>query len=127
MAFVVLAGSTATVLLTLRPPAPLITERQRFVFSGVTVVNPGTGRQVDQRLTIHGSVVESISDGTASASESSNTHRYPGSYVLPGLVDLHVHQPPARAVADTRMFALLYLSHGVTSKLIWTRSSISRE
>ncbi|MGH7823400.1 MAG: amidohydrolase family protein, partial [Candidatus Binatia bacterium] len=40
---------------------------------------------------------------------------FAGAYVLPGLVDMHVHHPPGMAVLDTQLFALLFLAHGVTA------------
>jgi cytosine/adenosine deaminase-related metal-dependent hydrolase len=110
----VLMALAAVVLLTLRPPAPLIAERRDLTLPGVTVVNPGLGRRRAQRLAIHGSIIASISDD-AGAPDPGFTARYAGAYVLPGLIDMHVHHPPARAAADTQMFGLLYLAHGVTS------------
>jgi hypothetical protein len=38
--------------------------------------------------------------------------RFSGSYVLPGLIDMHVHFPYA---PDQPLFALLFLAHGVTT------------
>lgn len=110
-----LGALIAVVVLTLRPPAPLVVAQQDIVLSGVTVVNPGVDRHAGQRVAIHGSAIEAIIDDTPEAAAPPNTHRYPGAYVLPGLIDMHVHHPPARAVADTQLFGLLYLAHGVTT------------
>jgi len=38
-----------------------------------------------------------------------------GCFVLPGLIDAHVHTPPRIVVGNQRLFALLYLAHGVTT------------
>ena len=38
-----------------------------------------------------------------------------GLTLTPGLIDMHVHHPPARAIADTQLFALLHLAHGTTA------------
>ncbi len=40
---------------------------------------------------------------------------FAGATVVPGLIDLHVHHPPAFAVGERELFALLFLAHGVTS------------
>lgn len=115
VAVAVLVALAAVVVLTLRPPAPLTAVQDGLVLAGVTVVNPGIGRRVAQRITIHGSMIESISGDNPGAADSPDTHRYPGAYVLPGLIDMHVHHPPARAVADVQLFGLMHLAHGVTT------------
>jgi Amidohydrolase family len=120
------------VALTLRPPAPLVAPQGEFVLSGVTVVNPGRDRQENRRIVIRGPIIESISeappadavDADAADPDATDidatgaTHavrRFPGATVLPGLIDMHVHHPGAQAAADTQLFALLYLAHGVTA------------
>lgn len=103
----------AVVVLALWPPEPLVAERRDLTLSGVTVVNPGAGRRQGQRISIREAGIESVMDDAGDA--PADAHRFADAFVLPGLIDLHVHQPPAQAVADTHLFALLYLSHGVTS------------
>src|SRR5262245_30951279 len=41
--------------------------------------------------------------------------RFPGAFVLPGLIDLHTHLPPDNLLKLTAHFALLHLAHGVTT------------
>jgi hypothetical protein len=38
-----------------------------------------------------------------------------GCYVVPGLIDVHVHTPPRITLGNQQLFALLYLAHGVTT------------
>ena len=38
-----------------------------------------------------------------------------GCFVAPGLIDMHVHYPPALAVGNAELWSLLLLAHGVTS------------
>jgi adenine deaminase len=90
----------------------LIVPERDVVLAGVTMANPGLERREGQRITIQGSTIASIS---ADVDRPAVAHQYPGTYVLPGLIDMHVHHPPARAVLDTQLFALLYLAHGVTT------------
>jgi imidazolonepropionase-like amidohydrolase len=66
-------------------------EQSGAVFVNVTVINPGVDHKSAQTLVIRGSKIESISDsahGTPPVRPS-----YHGGYVLPGLIDMHVHQP----------------------------------
>jgi imidazolonepropionase-like amidohydrolase len=44
-----------------------------------------------------------------------DTDRYAGAFVLPGLIDMHVHQPPDTPLGDVELAALLFLRHGVTA------------
>lgn len=112
VALAVVVGVVTAVLFTLRPPPPLIAERQDIILAGVTVVNPGVGRREGQRIAIRGSTIDAISPDVRGEAA---THRYPGAYVLPGLIDMDVHHPAARAVMDTQLFSLLYLAYGVTT------------
>jgi amidohydrolase family protein len=115
LAVAIIGALLVVVLAVLWPPAPLTSPQEDMVLSGVTIVNPGIGRRVDQRVTIHGSLIESIAGDNPGAPESADTRRFSRAYVLPGLIDMHVHHMPAAAVADTRMFELMYLAHGVTT------------
>jgi len=38
-----------------------------------------------------------------------------GRFVLPGLVDMHVHYPPRLALGNAELWSLLFLAHGVTT------------
>ncbi len=102
----VLSGVLAWLL---RPPKLAVPERG-FVLSGVTLVEPeGTRRR--------GHVIrgdDRIRELTP-APPGSGDARYAGSFVLPGLVDAHVHHPPVVAVGERELFALLFLRFGVTT------------
>jgi hypothetical protein len=70
-------------------------------------VTPGLARGERQRLTFR--------DGRIAAIEASATPDAPVRYVLPGLVDMHVHLPPRRAPGLVGLFDSLLLVHGVTT------------
>lgn len=94
--------------LTLSPPgSPLVPERGG-VIANVTLIEPGVDVRVAKTLVIESGAIAAIRD--ASRSERASPRRF----VLPGLVDMHVHQPlDLSGLPD--YFALLYLRHGVTS------------
>jgi imidazolonepropionase-like amidohydrolase len=98
----------------LRPPTTSVPARG-VRLSHVTIVNPGSGRRSEQTITVDGDQVRSIKDSSPGDDADGPATRWAGMYVLPGLIDMHVHHPPGFAVADTRLFALLYLGHGVTT------------
>jgi cytosine/adenosine deaminase-related metal-dependent hydrolase len=83
---------------------------QGAALAGVNMVNPGQGRQVDQTIIVTGDRITSISPGPA-APGSSEAGRYRGAYVLPGLIEMHIHFPPP----ERELAHLLLLAHGVTS------------
>ena len=94
------------------PPA-IVPSAENFVLSNVTIVQPnqqpieaGTIAAVGDTIRI--SVGDETIDGTL-------LEEYRGAYVLPGLIDMHTHLPPANALKLTPQFMLLYLMHGVTS------------
>ena len=91
--------------LAYRPP-DIPVPRQGIVLPGVQVVNPGQGRgdREVQTVVVEGDQIAHIAPGDGPG-------MYAGSYVLPGLMDMHVHiPPPARELAN-----LLFLAHGVTT------------
>jgi hypothetical protein len=93
-----------------RPPAPLALPAQGAVLEGVTLVEPGGFRRASVRLVVEGSSIERIEDAPPRAAGP-----FAGAFVLPGLVDLHVHFPPPTLPGQTALFALLHLQHGVTT------------
>ena len=89
----------------LRPPRVDVPDRG-LELTRVTVVNPGLGREPGRRIVVRGARIASIGPTGPAAST-----RYSGSFVLPGLIDMHVHYG-----ADQReLFGLLFLAHGVTT------------
>jgi hypothetical protein len=99
------------VWLLLRPPILAVPSRERLVFANVTVVNPGLDRRAGQTLTIQAGQVEAISATPPASSESEAGTRFAGLYVLPGLIDMHVHHIPP----DSELYGLLFLVHGITT------------
>lgn len=81
------------------------------VLAGLTVVNPGEGRETGRDIEVRGDLITRVSAAPLPGASPD----YAGSFVLPGLVDLHVHHPPALAVGQRELFDLLFLAHGVTS------------
>jgi imidazolonepropionase-like amidohydrolase len=81
------------------------------LLAGLTVVNPGEGREPGRSIEVRGERITRIAPGPLEGASEA----YAGSFALPGLVDLHVHHPPALAVRQRELFDLLFLAHGVTS------------
>jgi cytosine/adenosine deaminase-related metal-dependent hydrolase len=95
----------------LQPPVLAVPSQKRLVFFNVTVINPGRDRRVGRTLTIQDGQIVAITPNPYTISESEAGTRFAGFYVLPGLIDMHVHQPPFEA----ELYGLLFLAHGVTS------------
>jgi Amidohydrolase family len=89
-------------------PVPPVTDR---MISDVTVLNPGEPAKLHQTIV--------IVDGRISEIRGLRSDDEPpicsGCLVMPGLIDAHVHTPPAIALGNQRLFLLLYLKYGVTS------------
>ncbi len=96
-------------LLAYRPPRTEVPPQGAFL-AGVTVVNPGLDRRTDQTLVVSGDRITSLSAGPA-APDPPDAGRYRGAYVLPGLIEKHIHFPPP----ERELAHLLLLAHGVTS------------
>ena len=101
----------AVVLLwwNLRPVAPLAVPKRGARLGDVTVIQPGVARSPHRSLTVEGETIASL--GAAGGAPDA----FAGHYVLPGLVDAHVHFPPAALVGHAELFSFLFLYHGVTS------------
>ena len=103
------AGLFAGTALTLRPPPGPVPPEPGFVLRDVTVLRPGAKPRPG--VTLRGAA--RITDIAPSAPGEAGP--YSGRYVLPGLVDLHVHHPPRLALGERELFGLLFLAHGVTT------------
>jgi imidazolonepropionase-like amidohydrolase len=79
--------------------------------AGLTVVHPGEGREPGRSIEVRGDRITRVSASPLPGASQA----YAGSFALPGLVDLHVHHPPALAIGQRELFDLLFLAHGVTS------------
>jgi cytosine/adenosine deaminase-related metal-dependent hydrolase len=85
------------------------------VLPDVTVVRPGEGRRPHRWLSVTGGEIAAIRQGAAPSQGAPPLTRYAGSYVLPGLIDMHFHYPPARLPGEVALAGLLLLRHGVTT------------
>lgn len=70
-------------------------------------MTPGIGRVAHRRVVLGGGLIAAI--------EPSARSDTPERYVLPGLIDMHVHLPPRYAPGLVDLFDLLFLTHGVTT------------
>jgi hypothetical protein len=93
-------------LLAYSPPATAVPP-QGIILSDVNVVNPAQKTVLNRTVVVDGGEISQI--GPAGPGDSSS--RYAGCYLLPGLVDMHVHIPPS----IRSLCSLLFLSHGVTT------------
>src|SRR5262245_39245663 len=100
------AGVVGVVVARWLRPQPFEVPDRGLVLGGVTVVNPGLGRDPDRRIVVRGARIAAI----VPSADAPST-RYAGSFVLPGLIDMHVHFGPHQR----ELFGLLFLAHGVTT------------
>lgn len=107
--FIALAFSA--LWLALRPPTTPVPERRDLVLRGGTRIDPGRERAVGDVAVREGRLVLSPSEKARGAEVIDVS----GAYLLPGLVDLHVHHPPVVWVGHADLFDLLFLAHGVTT------------
>jgi hypothetical protein len=116
LVLVIMCGVAVTMML--RPPPPLrASQSPNLVLSGITLVNPGQPPRPGVTIAIQGPRIKAITTKSLEdrVQGQFELRQYRGTYVLPGLIDLHVHHPPAVAELDTKLFELLYLAHGVTA------------
>ena len=83
---------------------PLAVDR---TLENVHVVNPGQPTLTHQTVVIEDGVITSIKPAERKA------RRNIARYIMPGLIDTHVHAP--RFQPDEELFHTLYLMHGVTT------------
>lgn len=109
-----IVASAAWLYWQLRPPDALHAPVPWPAFVDVTVVNPGRGRLAKQTILLRGDRIEAIRPvGTADPGEV-RARTFAKRYVLPGLIDLNVRQPPGFLQLE-RLVGLMYLSAGVTT------------
>ncbi len=94
-------------------PSPAIqVPAQGAALSNVTVVNPGQARLARQTLIVEGDQITHISPSTSQGDGYGGyADGYANSYILPGLIDMHVHIPPS----SRELINIMFLAHGVTS------------
>ncbi len=100
---------------SVQPPRLEVPRRRELVFADVTVVNPGEERSPGRTVVVRGERIARVTDFEPGDARRGEEERFRGAYVLPGLVDVHVHLPPAIAVGQLELFSLLFLAHGVTA------------
>jgi imidazolonepropionase-like amidohydrolase len=99
---------------SLQPPSIKVPP-QGVVLQDVTIVNPSVEKRRVEILSVRGSTIHIISDNADAPSimpDGGGDMRFAGSYVLPGLIDMHVHYPSR---FNRELHSLLYLMHGVTT------------
>lgn len=110
------AASIVAALLTfvyfaLQPPRLQTQEDTDLILSNVTIWNPGEDPQSGQTIAISDGQITKISpfrnDDPKSLCQNC--------FVMPGLIDAHVHMPPGLAIGNQELFSLLFLKHGVTA------------
>ena len=81
-----------TVQFLLQPQYILtVPPQERLVFSNVTVVNPGLDRQSGQTVIVEDGHIVSITASSPDSADIEKTKHFAGTYMLPGLIDMHVH------------------------------------
>ena len=121
LALVVVSAVAAVALLALslrdalRPPRLPVPDRRDWVFRDVTLVEPGRPARTGRTLRIVDGRIAADAEPGPAAAVASEAPDLAGLFVAPGLVDMHVHYPPALAVGNAELWSLLLLAHGVTS------------
>jgi hypothetical protein len=113
---ILLAGSSAAAAalwLGLQPPSLSVPPRGAFTIRDVTVVNPTEGRREHVDVRVEAGVIRSVEASSGAPAPGDLSCR--GCFALPGLMDMHAHLPPRAAVGNERLFALLFLTNGVTT------------
>lgn len=107
--------ATLFVWFKIKAPLDIASGVTRFTLSDVTVINPGLERRSGHSVMVAGGRIEAVEPDGASPPRGEQLERYAGAFVLPGLIDLHSHLPPATPFQLTNYAALLYLRFGVTT------------
>lgn len=106
-----LVGLTILISSALTPPRISVPTSERHVFANVTVYNPGEPIIPNQTIIVDKGLLVDI---RPAVSEGGST-LCDGCFVMPGLIDAHVHTPPEIAFGNQELFSLLYLKYGVTT------------
>ncbi|MEL6663714.1 MAG: amidohydrolase family protein [Pseudomonadota bacterium] len=96
---------------SIQPPRLTAAAKSDQLISNVTIWNPGEAPLLNQTVVISDGIITDIRSTRDSDPDPMCAH----CYVMPGLIDAHIHTPPRLAVGNQELFALLFLSHGVTS------------
>lgn len=86
-----------------------VSDQRSLIIEHVNVVDVAAGRILsDQQVLIRDGIIESIAPATFYSDATLNSLDANGAYLLPGLVDMHVH-------LHDRKYLAMYLAHGVTT------------
>lgn len=95
-----------------RLPHTNVPEPEPVVISDVTVIKPGVGRVEHQDVLLRAGLIEEVRPHSPNGSDAPDLT---GGFLVPGLIDMHVHLPPTILDGQVRLFSLLFLMYGVTS------------
>jgi imidazolonepropionase-like amidohydrolase len=110
----VLAAGLVAWLLT--PTPAVVPHRLPVLLENVTIIEPGVGRAASRDIRIRdGEVVSTSPSAVRPSAGDDEAIVLSGGFVLPGLIDMHVHFPPSIAVGQADLWAALFLAHGVTT------------
>jgi imidazolonepropionase-like amidohydrolase len=108
------SAGVALLIFHLTPPRLEVPPQDDLLLSPVTIINPGGDRRANQTLVVRAGHIESIADEAPPGPLPRLTRLLAGSYVVPGLIDMHVHLPPD--VAGLRDYVqFLTVTWGVTT------------
>jgi hypothetical protein len=88
---------------------------RRFVLPQVHVIEPAERREVADVLVADGRVVDVVPPGSGPYEGYDVLAAYRDCFVVPALVDMHVHVPPNNILGLIDLFLLLFMAHGVTT------------
>lgn len=95
----------------LSPPNISVPPSADRMITNVNIWNPGEPLKLDRTIVVKNGLITEI--------RPSRTGDDPpickNCFVMPGLIDAHVHTPPQLAFGNQRLFSLLYLKYGVTT------------
>ncbi len=109
--FLIVLLSIIVLYAAITPPNIKVPKQEDRIISGVTIWNPGETARQNQTIIIKQGMISEIRDTLS----SDDVSLCKDCYVMPGLIDAHVHTPPRLAIGNQRLFSLLYLHYGVTS------------
>ena len=95
----------------IQAPKLTVPKQAEHVFYNLTVWNPGSDIETGQSLYISDGQIADIKPTSGSYPDSICD----GCFVMPGLIDAHIHTPPKLAFGNQELFSLLYLKYGVTT------------
>lgn len=96
---------------TLTPPLIQPPDQAELVLSGVTVFNPSEAVLTDQTVVVRDGIITEV----RARQVADPAPLCPQCWVMPGLIDTHIHTPPAIAFGLREYFSMLHLAYGVTS------------